>query len=334
MMTKIVAVGLLIFLVLFVAVSFILPSEIKISKAVNIDAPPDYVFEEIDHLEEWPHWFYWISSDPYADVEFGEPNSGMEANLDWQSERSQGRLVINQRFQDSLIGTRIEVNEYGTVSKHFAIKQDSLSTRLSIDFDLPDEDRGFFKGWARLLQRFRISSAIKYELKRLKALAEAKPKFPDQLTEESLAPAYYMCITRAIPAGDPGEVFSNIREMHADLINRIRGSNLSTTGNPFCLFANTTGNQQVTLKYAFPISPDTRVPSFAQVEQLYSGAAIKDVHEGPYALIHQTYDEVARYIDFRGYTPNGAPWEVFITDPSDMGGSEEGRVIVYYPVTK
>lgn len=80
---------------LFVAVGFVLPSSYETSRSVEIDAPPEVVFELVNHLPSNERWSPWKEADPTIEETYSEAKSGVGAYYTWTSEKmGEGRLEI------------------------------------------------------------------------------------------------------------------------------------------------------------------------------------------------------------------------------------------------
>jgi hypothetical protein len=56
---KKIAVGILGIMAILMIISIYLPSEIRLEKAVVIDAPREQVFQQVSDLQNWPYWTVW-----------------------------------------------------------------------------------------------------------------------------------------------------------------------------------------------------------------------------------------------------------------------------------
>jgi len=49
-------IGFLFFFAILTALSLLIPSHIRISKAVSLNQPPDSLFQLINDVSQWPRW--------------------------------------------------------------------------------------------------------------------------------------------------------------------------------------------------------------------------------------------------------------------------------------
>ena len=62
------------------------------------------------------------------------------------------------------------------------------------------------------------------------------------------------------------------------------------------------------------------------------GPAAVAVHAGPYDQLGETYAALERWIEANGLRTAGAPWESYITDPTDHPDPADWRTEIYWPV--
>ena len=330
-MVKWIVGGLLVAVVLVIALSFFLPKGIELSTTIGVDAPGDYVFDEIDDLQKWSSWSYLFSLDPDISITYGEKKYGLAATCEWTGQYSKGQLQLTQRHEDESITANLDLPD-GPAVITFQVKEDSIGTLLTMSFELNGDEENLLARWKRLPRQYRIAAGLDYSVERLKEIAESKPRFSIEITEESLAPTYHIQASRTHSGEGREGVLAEIQSMDETLQSMLRQSSAQPEGDRFCFFKElSNGTRHIVL--AVPVSPDARFSSSTPVLQHYSGDAIRGVHKGPYRSIDDTHSEVQRYISFRGYQPNGTPWEVFTGTPG-TGDSGEGVVEVFYPVIR
>ena len=65
---------------------------------------------------------------------------------------------------------------------------------------------------------------------------------------------------------------------------------------------------------------------------LQAGATAVALHAGPYDELRDAYAALERWIADQGLRPNGAPWEVYLTDPGEVPDPQDWRTEIYWPV--
>jgi len=114
------------------ALSFLFPSRIRISRAINIAAPREKVYESLNDLRAWDHWNEFIKSSPLTGKTYSSPSAGKGAFL----KSDQLEVTIMESVPDSMKIDWRQVN-----GKHFEggfnllqLHADSLTVQWWLDF--------------------------------------------------------------------------------------------------------------------------------------------------------------------------------------------------------
>jgi len=86
------------------------------------------------------------------------------------------------------------------------------------------------------------------------------------------------------------------------------------TGAPFARYHEF--GQNVDLEAGMPVANAILDEGDVRASQLPGGPAAIAVHAGPYEGLANTYDAIEAWMKSAGRTPDGGPWEVYLTDPS------------------
>ena len=88
-----IAIGLIFGLVL--VIGFFLPSEYACERSIEIDAPAEVVFDQVNDLEANRDWSPWEENDDTATFVYGPTTVGVGAWYEWEGDDvGQGRLTI------------------------------------------------------------------------------------------------------------------------------------------------------------------------------------------------------------------------------------------------
>lgn len=327
-MIKKILLSFLILTGLIISVGFLLPDKIQIVKSIAINAPSGYVFEEINELERWKDWSYPQVHDPTMQVEY-QHKSGVGARFSWTSRDGNGNLVITKAYPDTLINIETRHDESDSTKRYYKLKHRNDTTMLTTRFDLK---KNFTNPISRLLAFIfitpKLNKAINFELDKIKEITEARPVFTITITEESLAPTYYISVSRKMSSTIPEKIVAQMKDMFGEVRAVMENSKAESIDKPFCLI-DISSEKRIC---AMPIHPDSKFPPEYPVSQHYSGAAIRGVHMGSYETIKTTHEQVMQYIEYKKFELNGMPWEIYVNNPGNTFDSNELVVEVYYPV--
>ncbi len=85
-------------------IGWLLPSEFKVQRSLQVAATPDRVYALIADPREWRRWTVWNQRDPAMKLDYSGPPSGSGARASWQSE-TEGSGAM--QFVDAEPGRRI-----------------------------------------------------------------------------------------------------------------------------------------------------------------------------------------------------------------------------------
>jgi uncharacterized protein YndB with AHSA1/START domain len=148
------------FLLLLLAIGFLLPSVWQVERTVVIRAPAPIIFPYLNNLKQWREWTVWYQQHPDMTTEYSGPDAGVGATSRWSGEDGRGVMKIMQSERNRLVaytllfnggefrtdGTLILIPEGGAtrvvwnaageagrnpVSRYFAL---FLGFRIGVDF--------------------------------------------------------------------------------------------------------------------------------------------------------------------------------------------------------
>lgn len=322
-MKKVILAGLLVLAAVIAGASYLLPERFVKEETTDVAAPASYLYEELNDLERWPRWSYWF--DENTAITYGDKRAGITAHCTWKTGAGPGTATLAAHKRDEMVRANLEFST-GTARYEFTLVPDTVianQTQLTIKAEVTtSDDNSIWRRWKRYFLARQLTSSLTHNIATLKRVAESKPIF-DNITEELLAPAYYVSVKSKRQPDAPAE---QVRTLHAQVMRALKSVGSKAAGHPLCLFSDSSA-----IEFGVPIEPDARVPDAYTVNQLYSGPAIRGIDNGGYEDITDTHKEVQRYIQYKDYVINGPPWEVYNTDPAEDPSTWTTEV--YYPVT-
>lgn len=324
----IILAGILALLVAIAAGSYFLPTRFNLSQYISVSAPPAYLYEELNDLERWPVWSYWFRDG--AQVTYGERTIGVNAQCSWRDNGDEHRMNIGLNNTDEMVRAHLELSNADPVTCEFRLEPDSLNlanTRLTILMTLTGSENDGWSRWKRFVHSIELAAAIDHDLPRLKQVAETKPVFSYSISEELLAPSYYISTEISAESGHP--VPAAIIDAQDKLHEILRRADVTAAGPAFSILGPDSTTE---VHCGIPVPPDAQLPTSYPIRQFYSGAAIRAIDSAGYADVNAVHHEVQRYIRYRERIVNGAPWEVYITNPAHTPDVSTWITQIYYPV--
>jgi effector-binding domain-containing protein len=182
-----------------------------------------------------------------------------------------------------------------------------------------------------VMMKSEMNKAFDYNLNKIKALAEAKPKFALQISEEDVAPVSYVGVSTTMDPRNMDAVSWQMGKSYMDLFTMLKKSKIEMKGYPFCLYPKWSA-ESMDMVCALPVTADAKVPAKYKIAQTPGGKAVKATHKGSYNNLQATHDELNKYIEYKKLQISGAPWEVYVTDPYEVKDTAQWVTEVYYPV--
>lgn len=166
---------IIVFGVIFVVSSFLLPREIFVSRMTAIDVPPDRVFGHIESMQKMAEWSPWSDIDPEMKVNFSGPETGIGNSMTWQSDHPEvgaGSQVITVFVENERVGTSLDFGDMGKGHADILISEKEGGTAVEWHFKT-DLGMNPVARWAGLMISESVGTDYERGLDRLKAIAEA-----------------------------------------------------------------------------------------------------------------------------------------------------------------
>jgi Polyketide cyclase / dehydrase and lipid transport len=107
-----ISIGIVVVVLIIAAIAFIAtrPSNSRIQRSAQINAPADVVFSIINNLRRWAEWSPYDKRDPNMKKTFEGPSAGPGAIYIWNgnSQVGEGRLTIVESKPGELVSMRLE----------------------------------------------------------------------------------------------------------------------------------------------------------------------------------------------------------------------------------
>ncbi|MGF1460187.1 MAG: SRPBCC family protein [Leptolyngbyaceae cyanobacterium] len=176
---KRIAGVLLAGVLVLIGVSYLLPSQVHIERAITIDAAPSAVFALISDFEAWSKWSPWAELDPDATLEIS--GSGMGQQIIWSSDSPQvgsGSQTIVQMDAPNYLQTHLDFGANGEADATFQLSPQGKQTQViwMLDTDMRQSVplvKQPLNAYLGLLMDAMVGQDYEAGLQNLKTLAES-----------------------------------------------------------------------------------------------------------------------------------------------------------------
>jgi effector-binding domain-containing protein len=189
----------------------------------------------------------------------------------------------------------------------------------------------FMRLMGATMMKSEMNKSFDYNLEKIKTIAEAKPKFSVKITQEDVGPFSYVGLGQTMSPKDMKAVSNQMGKMYGELFGALKKSKVEMSGMPFCIYPKYS-EESMEMICAVPVAANAKLPAKYKVQMAPGGKAVKAVHTGDYKNLGMSHDQINKYIAFKKLEITGAPWEVYVTDPTVEKDTAKWVTEIYYPV--
>jgi effector-binding domain-containing protein len=304
----------------------------KSQKSISIHAPVSAVFEEINDMQRWENWQYWNTLDPDMVIVYGEKTVGTGASYSWEGPvLDKGNLAISESVPDKSIAISMDFGG-NPASGLYTVESENDNTILNFNF-YADQGMNPIGRWFNLYMKGEIEKSFDYAGEKIKSIAEAKPVFTYQISEVNLPAMSYVGLSHTMSPEDPAAISDQMTKMYGELEVMLKKAKVPITGYPFALYPSYT-EESMEMVCALPVAADAKLPAKYKLETTNSSNAIKGIYKGDFNNLMALHMELDQYLQYKGLTMNGAPLEVYVTDPMVEKDTSQWITEIYYPIKK
>ena len=194
---------------------------------------------------------------------------------------------------------------------------------------------GFFDRIGKIFIDNAVGMAYDESLNNLKEMVEAMPEEPAKPEVEISVienmPVDYYSVTDRISMEELNSEFFATR--YAELGEFLGKDAANMNMPPFAIYEEwDMENKMTTIAVAMAVTSNKKGSDRVKKGTTYEGQVMKAVHMGPYeetGTVHLAMDDYAKANNLQIV---GAPWEVYVTDPSTEPDNSKWITEIYYPV--
>ncbi len=323
-------------LILFLLAGFLLPAKVSVSRSATIAASGDKVYSVLNDLKTYNSWMTWNQKDPQMKIEWGPRTSGQGAYYKWTSSHKQvgsGQLSIteaqpNKKITTALIFGASPDPSYATWNIEPSDKDTKLQWTMDMDMGANPIGR-----WMGFLMKGAIEKDFDQSLSQLKEkiesgkLGQQTPRM--QLEETKLEAMQLLTILDTAQAmTDIGPL---LQKAYGEMGDVLKTQNLSMSGAPMAWYY--TESEPFVVDAAIPVSAKPRAAGGRiKLRDLPAGPAVVVHYYGPYEESGAAYEKIREWITAQGKKAKGAPFEVYMDDPTTKSSMYEVRTDIIQPL--
>lgn len=176
MKTLKIALGALAALViLYLVLCLAGPAQMKITRSVDIQAPPTAIYGYLYDLREWSRWSPWYAGDTTMESTYSDNHYGVGASHTWTSKKSgSGQVEIVSADIPLALASKWTISGSGGAMNGLFTLEEKKGCNTKVSWSVEGEDRvSFFSRGALLFKSRSAGADYKKGLNSLKELSEA-----------------------------------------------------------------------------------------------------------------------------------------------------------------
>lgn len=329
--------GLLILIVILLAVAviagLIMPKDYKLERSVVIPTCSGVVYEQIADFRNWNNWSPWKERDSSITAEYSENQKATGAKWSWKGDpemTGEGEMTATNLTETELTYHLKFITPFESESDGF-VRVESLGDSTRVTWGMygrngfpsnvimglmggmdalvgKDFDRGLELLSNKVLE-VEIVKSESIEIQEINYIGKRFTTPVDSISQELFSAAYaeigaYMAANSLSPAGNPISISHNFDE------------------------ATRTIDVEVALPYSGVAIPQDGL----NIGLIPAGKALKHTYIGTYDNLEAEWGKFMTYATCVGVKPRFAPYESYVTDPSNATDSSKLHTDLIWPV--
>jgi effector-binding domain-containing protein len=319
----------LLFLVIVLLLAGIfLPKKAHVESSVNIYAPGEIVFDQLNDLTNWEKWSPWEAADTTMKIQYGSQIKGSGASYSWTSKRSgSGKISITESIPIKKLAIEIDFGEQGKAESYWKLEPHEKITRLTWVFE--NSKLNYFERYFMILFRKNMINTFKIGLKKIKEVSEELRL--SRISEVKLVNLEKQAAMVIIDSCKLEDMDSLIVNMFTRLKAYVDRRKLITVGKPFTIYYswNPTGISKFAC--GIPLEQKTWGWKDYQVIELPEGEAATVIHWGRYDS-EKPYNALDHFIQENNLKAKDYIWEVYLNDPENEPDTAMWQKQIYFPI--
>jgi effector-binding domain-containing protein len=332
-----IVLGVLIGIWLILAL--IAPASVHVERTTTVNAPSNVVYDQVNNFHNWKTWSYWDNIDKVTMKDsFSGPEAGVGAVHYWDSPNDsvgKGTLTITKSEPNAFVETELNFDGYVSLGG-WKMKDTTGGTTVTTYMDM---DSPFLMRPMLLFMNMDEMLGADFEkslagLKRVsEAAATAAPASNVKIEATTVDPMKIMSIMDSCTTAD---ISQKLGSLYGEIGGATKKQGLNQAGAPFAVYHkvvyNPDGSMNFVMQAGIPVDKEGKTDGRVKYWQTPGGNVVKAWHYGTYESTPETHKAIADWMAKNGKTADGAPWEVYVTDPMVEKDTTKWLTEIYYPV--
>ncbi|ULQ57564.1 SRPBCC family protein [Flavihumibacter rivuli] len=333
---KKVLLVVLVIIGLFLLIGAFLPGKASITRSVEIAAPAASVYAVLNNLKTYDHWMPWNQIDTNWKVEYAGVTEGKGAWYKWESDNpdvGKGKLTITESVPYQKVMTSLEFEGFDEPSPAgWEITASGNTTKVTWTMDAAMGHNPLNR-WVGLFFDKLLGPQFESGLSMLKQKIESgelKPREPRMTVELKDIPAMQV-LTLMDTAMTMSDIGPKLQKAYGELGETMKSNQLNMAGAPMSWYYSE--KEPFILEPAIPVSGQpASLGGRTRFRKVPAGKAVVVHFYGPYEQSGLAYAKIAEWLKANKLTPAGAPYDVYVDDPTTKKDMYEVLTDIVQPV--
>ncbi len=327
---KVIGIVIVFIGILIAGSIFFLPDTTHMERSAEINASPEQVYRELVSYRNFNKWSPWFEKDTTTQYQFEGPAFGVGSRLSWISEELGNGSMEIVGVSDTSVTSLMKFDGFdSSPTATWIVSSMQGGTKITWTYDESGMS-GFGKILGSVMDMF-LGPDYERGLSNLKSWVESGPKLTTPVVVTNVSPIPYVGISDT-SSTDPALLSSKMSSSYGKLTEFLTNVESEIGGSPFAIITAYTP-QEIAFTCALPYKGVLETVSEGIVKATnYGGLALKATYKGDYSGTEAAHNDIAAYAAYAGYELIGAPWEEYVTDPSEEADPANWVTLIFYPV--
>lgn len=326
---KIIGIIILVMIVTFFIGAFFLPSTVHTEKKIVVNAEMNKVYNLVNDFHEWHNWSPWY--DTLKEYSISGKPSGVGAVIRWVDSKDQvGERTITVSEMDKHIEVMTTFREENSEAKmdFFFTGLPDNKVAVKLTFKMDNQFSYPFGRYIAWMLQAGVDYSFPIALQNIKEYAEQKDT-GYQVVEEEFAAGDYLLIKDSCAL----DVMDSVMGANfGQIMGYIQMSDVKPMGAPIVFWQKFEPQAISVFWAAIPVDKPSHVRGRVENFRYEGGKICKIEYYGPYEGSAGAWNSLDSYIESKGYTMSGAPFEQYITDPTTEPDTTKWQTNICFPV--
>jgi len=311
----------------FYIVAFFLPKTSTMNYHIEIQAPADIVYTQVNSLKNWDHWSAFKDHMIDLKTTYEGPEQGLGSISKWTSKNENGEMTITKTEAFGLIETQFDFYENGKGNGKWIFTEEDGQTK--VDWQFTALDLSYPAGrWVGLFFESIMEPVFTKSLKSLKTYCESKDAWIG-VKESTFHSTPILYVNEQVKTKDINEFFT---EAFESLGSFLSSSDAQMTGAPLAIYYSFDYEKPISVDACFPVSKAVEGKGEVQFKVMPETKVVSYDYYGSYDKTELGHHILEKYMKQFELKQNGAPWESYLSDPSSEPNQSKWLTRIYYPI--